>query len=317
MVSDAPNRRGGIQRLELIAYVGMIKILFMGNIRNLRRICTLGAVVTLVALLSLAAYISRARSFDNYASVPSRQRPSDWLSHVKVGIIGDSWVANRRLDEPLRQCLSAKGLNVEVVSSGHPGAQSRQIYRNLLADQTKPNSSKALLLDPYLDYLVVVAGANDTNGHIGRDFYAHHIVGIVKAAQDRAVQPIVVEVPEYGIECMPSSSVFSRYWHHLFRYLFDGGKVNVIEDYRSELLVRLRTLEKPVSVIPFSFVRDYASNTNYYANPLHLNQKGDAILASLIAEEVINLHYKAAQGKGASFFTQETNRISSAASFHN
>ncbi len=254
------------------------------NIRDMRRICALAAVVTLVALLGLAVYVFRERSFDDYGSVPRRQLPSDWLSHVKVGIIGDSWVAHRRLDEPLRQRLSEKGLNAEVVSSGHPGAQSRQIYRDLLADQTKPYSSKALLLDADLDYLAVVAGVNDTNGHIGRDFYAHHILGIIKAAQDRAVQPLVVEVPEYGIECMPSSSVFSRCWHHLFRYLFDGGKVDVIEDYRGELLARLRTLEKPVTVIKFSFVRDYASNTNYYTDPLHLNKQGDAVLASLIAE---------------------------------
>ena len=96
----------------------------MGNIRYMRRICALAAVVTLVALLGLATYVFRLRSFDDYASVPRRQLPSDWLSHVKVGIIGDSWVANRRLDEPLRQRLYEKGLNAEVVSSGHPGAQS-------------------------------------------------------------------------------------------------------------------------------------------------------------------------------------------------
>jgi len=87
----------------------------------------------------------------------------------------------------------------------------------------------------------------------------------------------------------------------------------VIEDYRGELLARLRTLEKPVTVIKFSFVRDYASNTNYYTDPLHLNKQGDAVLASLIAGEVIELHNKAIQRTGASRFAQETNRTSSAA----
>ena len=282
--------------------------------RHMRRACGFAAAVAVVAAVGVATYIYRESSFDDYVTVPERQLPLDWLSHLKVGIIGDSWVAGRKLDEPLRQRLSELGLQAEVVSSGHPGAKSRQIYRDLFADQAKPYSSKALLLDDDLDYPVVIAGVNDTAGHIGRDFYAHHIVGIIKDAQERAVQPVIVEVPEYGIESTPPDGALSWCKRSLFMYLFDGGKANVIDDYRRELLARLAKMPAPVTVIQFkTIIQDYASGVNYYANPSHLNQKGNSALASLIARELTELHNKTVQRTGASRSAQETNRTSSAA----
>ena len=261
--------------------------------RSVRRIFALGGVVMAGLLVGVAVYVVRERSFDVYRGIPARQLPADWNVRVKVGIIGDSWVAGGKLDEPLRRRLSEGGLEAEVVSSGHPGAKSREIYRDLLADPSRPNSGKALLMDEDLDYLVVIAGVNDTFGHIGRDFYAYHILGIIQAAQDRAVEPLVVEVPEYGIECTPASGVASWGKHLLYRYLFDGGKVNVIEDYRRELSTRLTALPTPVTVIRFgSFVRDHDSSSHVYADPSHLNPQGNAALASLIAGEVIELHRK-------------------------
>jgi lysophospholipase L1-like esterase len=280
----------------------------------MRRVCILAVAIAICALVCVSAYVFREHSFDDYRSVPSRQLPMDWFAHVKVGIIGDSWVAGKKLDDPLRQRLLDLGLNVEVVSSGHPGAKSRQLYRDLFADQTNPESSKALLLDDDLDYLVVIAGVNDTAGHIGRDFYAHHMLGIIQAAQERAVQPLVVEVPEYGIECPPPMGL-SWCKRLLFLYLFDGGKVDVIEDYRRELSAQLPKLAKPVTVIQFkSVARDYASSTNLYANPSHLNKQGNVALASLIAQEVIELHNKTVQRTGADRLTEEINRASPAGS---
>jgi hypothetical protein len=271
----------------------------------IRKCISLAVSICLAAMLCLGAYVYCAHSFDDYRIVPIRQTPSNWFTHVKVGIIGDSWVAGKKLDELLKNRLMEMGLNAEVVSSGHPGAKSRQIYRDLFADEGKLYSTKSLLLDDDLDYLVIIGGVNDTIGHIGPDNYAHHMLGIIKAAQERSVQPLVVEVPEYGIECTSAPSIITYCKRILFRYLFDGGKLNVIDDYRKELLLQITKLAYPVTVIHFNnVVRDYASSTNLYLNPSHLNQEGNSALASLIAGEVIELHNKTIQRTGGGRLAQ-------------
>ena len=260
---------------------------------SLRRLCVIIACVTLVSLFILAAYVFSQHSFQAYATIPTRQRPSNWSSHVKIGIIGDSWVEGKKLEVSVQQLLAAKGLNTEIVSMGHSGVKSRQLYRDLLAEPTTPYSSHSLLMDDDLDYLVIVAGVNDTASYIGKDFYAHHMLGIIKAAQDRGVETLCIEVPDYGIESLPFKDVLSWGKHLLFRYLYDGGKVNVIADYRRELLTRLATLSKPVTVISFNpNIWHYELKSNLYVNPSHLNQEGCDELSSLIADELSALHNK-------------------------
>lgn len=75
-------------------------------------------------------------------------------------------------------------------------------------------------MDNEIDYLVVVAGVNDTAGHIGKDFYAHHILAIAKAALDRSIIPVVIEVPEYCIEQTAADSVRSWAKRTIFRYIY-------------------------------------------------------------------------------------------------
>ena len=253
---------------------------------SLLRLCVITACVTLVALFIFAAYVYlNQRSFDAYASIAPCKRPSNPSSPVKIGIIGDSWAACIGLDGSVQQLLAAKGFDAEVVIMGHPGANSRQLYRDYLSGQ--------LLEENDFDYLVIVAGVNDTASYIGKDFYAHHMLGIIKAAQARGVKTLCIEVPDYGIDSLPFTSVSSWGKQLLFRYLFDGGKVNVIEDYRKELLAGLATLSKPVTVISFDpNIWHYELKSNLYVNPSHLNQEGCDELSSLIADALIKLYKK-------------------------
>ena len=253
---------------------------------SLRRLSAITACVTLVALFSFAAYVYlNQRSFDAYASISPCKRPSNPSSPVKIGIIGDSWAACIGLDGSVQQLLAAQGLDAEVVIMGHPGANSRQLYRDYLSGQ--------LLQENDFDYLVIVAGVNDTASYIGKDFYAHHMLGIINAAQARGVKTLCIEVPDYGIESLPFTDVLSWGKHLLFRYLHDGGKVNVIADYRKELSERLKNLPEPVPVISFDpNIWHYELKSNLYANPSHLNQAGCNELSSLIADELIASHKK-------------------------
>jgi hypothetical protein len=240
-----------------------------------------------------AAYISKDISLDQPQVIPRRSRPENWAEQIKVGVVGDSWVAGEKLDLAIEQSLLSYGLSADVISSGHPGAKSRQIYRNLLdRNRTTAYSSNSILMDEDLDFLVVIAGVNDTASHVGKDFYAHHMVCIVQASIARGITPVIVEVPEYGIELANATGLVSQLKQMLYRYLFDSGEVDVIARYRQALLERLDAASREqVIVVEFAPVAtDYAIATDLYADPSHLNKFGFDKLGHTIAETIRSKH---------------------------
>jgi hypothetical protein len=237
-------------------------------------------------------YIERNRSLDALPKFSQRSPPNNFEPSVKIGIIGDSWVAGKDMGQVVRNSLLTLGIPSDVVSSGHPGANSRQIFRDLISEGTEPYSSRNLLLDEGLDYLVVVAGVNDTAGHMGKDFYAHHILQIIRVAQLCGVYPLVLEVPEYGIEDVPGNGFFSSVKHTIYRLLFDGTKKDVISDYREALQKNIPfTIKKEMTLVSFDpFVQNYSEKKDLYANPSHLNKEGARQLEVYLAQEIAKTH---------------------------
>lgn len=245
-------------------------------------------VIAVVLCVLVSMYVANERCFESYADIPARIANADRL--LKVGIIGDSWVAGKKLDQPVKESLLKSSIVAVIISSGQPNAKSRQVYRNLFLPRWKRYSSNAILMDDEMDFLVVVvAGVNDTAGHIGMDFYAHHMVAIAQAALDRSIIPIIVEIPEYGIEDTPADSAVSWAKRLLFRIIFDRGKVNVIEDYRRQLRSAVAACPDghKITVLEFSLVAsDYTSQKELFANPAHLNKIGSNLLGELIARKI-------------------------------
>jgi hypothetical protein len=261
----------------------------------LRRIVLLGILsMGILCVIPTVIYIERDRSFDAPPNIAQRNTPEDWAAHVKIGLIGDSWIAGGKLDQAIRDAMLNAGVPAEVVSSGHPGAKSRQIYRDIHSDESKPFSSKKLFMDEDLDYLVVVAGVNDTAGHIGRDFYAYHMLCIIKAAQTLGIHPVILEVPEYGIEHTPAEGVMSFMKRLIYRAFFDGMQDNVISAYRESLQNQLTPkMLEDMTIVPFSpLVQNYSQSIDLYANPSHLNKKGCQKLGFLIAKNIVESHNK-------------------------
>ena len=262
---------------------------------TLRRIVLLGISVFLIfCVIPTVIYIQRDRSFDAPPQIAQRNTPKDWAAHVKIGIIGDSWVAGGKLDQAIRDVMLDSGVSAEIVSSGHPGARSRQIYQDMLSAESKPFSSQKLFMDEDLDYLVVIAGVNDTAGHIGQDYYAYHMLCIIKAAQIRGIHPVIVEVPEFGIEDAAETGFMSYMKHTIYRIVFDGRQVNVITAYREALKNQTTaTMLEDMTMVSFSpLVKDYSQSKNLYANPSHLNKIGYQQLGSLIAANIVEAHNK-------------------------
>ncbi len=275
----------------------------MRKYKLLKKALLVVAAAGLIGLILCALYIHNDTSLDSFKEVPARTTSSELPEQLKIGVIGDSWVAGQKLDRAVEQTVATSGFETVVLSSGHPGAKSRQIYRSLFLERGDEKSSNALFMDDDLDYLVVVAGVNDSVGHIGKTFYAHHMFLIVQTALARGIKPVIVEVPEYGIEDTPSVGFLSWGKRSIYLWLFDNGNVDVIREYRKALREKLQEsgIADKVLLVEFSPITDdYNTSKELYANPSHLNHDGYSKLGKLIAHSIEEWHNNAMQSDGNS-----------------
>ncbi len=198
----------------------------------------------------------------------------------KVAIFGDSWATSQKLTETVKNKLISSGFDIDVVNYYYPGAKSQQIYRHLISDR--------LLTDNNVNFIVVVAGVNDTICHVGKSVYVSHMLKIISAINTSKKHPLIVEIPEFGIE--EKESFLQAIKHGLFRYFFDHGKVDVISAYRNALLLALSNTQLKYSLIPFgSISSDYSVNKDIYCNAYHLNAKGDVLFGKAIGSSIVSL----------------------------
>lgn len=247
-------------------------------------------IIAMLVFFLGVMYILKDRSLDAFPNAEKRHEwPVGSSSNVNIGIVGDSWVSGEKLDKTLKDSLSSLGGMIEVVSSGHDGAKSRQIYRNLLSIS---RTSHGILMSKNLDYLVVVAGVNDTVGHIGREFYAHHMLAIIMLIQSKGVHPVIVEIPEYGVEDVPSNGFFSFAKRLIYHAVFDHMRHNVIKDYRQTLrdIIPIFVKKKMTLVSLDASILSYQDKKNLYSDTYHLNEKGLEQLGLLIAKSIEKTH---------------------------
>lgn len=211
---------------------------------------------------------------------------------IKVALIGDSWVAGKKLDSFLASYLRKGGWEPEIISFGQRGARSKIIYENLFKPNSEANSSQEVLFGEPFDICVVIAGVNDTSSYIGADFYAHHVSLIVDSLTKRGIFPFILEVPEFGIEKAESKNPVGFLRRHLMRIAYHAGKVDVINDYRETLNKTLgeKFQSDQYTIINFDTVStDYTANKNLYAqDSIHLSEEGRNLLALTIAHAINN-----------------------------
>ena len=140
----------------------MAQGIMMKKHKLLKKSLLLASAAGLIGLILCAVYIQNDTSLDSLQKVTAQTISSELPEQIKIGVIGDSWVAGQKLDRAIEQAVAASGFENAVSSSGHPGAKSRQIYRNLFLETATKNSSNAMFIDEDLDYLVIVAGVNDS-----------------------------------------------------------------------------------------------------------------------------------------------------------
>ena len=208
-----------------------------------------------------------------------------------IAMIGDSWISKSKFDEPLAAALGEIGLGgVPVRGIGQGGATSRKILRNLLSTEDSETASGVLLQDGLYQYCVVVAGVNDSAQHLGDDFYAHHVMEIVRILLAHDVTPVVVELPEYGIEDIREQRQGINWLKDVtLAALFDQNDLDVVSKYRAALRVALEDsgLMNEVELVSFEpVVADYHTEMALYQDAAHLNEEGRSIFADHVAAAI-------------------------------
>lgn len=258
--------------------------------RKVKIFSILSIVALSIGVILATTYIYKERRFftSNAESVKAATI-NDTSKHSSIGIIGDSWVADKKLETYIKKTYNNQGKQINVISSGHPGAKSKKILENLLStDASNVYSSNNILIDKNIKYVIVIAGVNDTAGHIGSDFYAHHMVEIIKTLNEHDKTALILEVPEYGIE--EPEAFKSSLKHNLYKLLFDQNKTDVIKEYRNSLNNSLEVSNLDFKIIPFDpVITDYYKQNNLYQDQFHLNEEGKQLLGTYIGEYLLSL----------------------------
>ena len=244
-----------------------------------------GSLIILVIVSSL--YVIEKFSCSKELHFYSISVPED--TTLTIGIIGDSWVAGKKLDSILHYELLGRGYGNKVLSSGQAGAKSKLVYQNLFEEENG-NSSK-YIIENRPDYCILIAGVNDATVHVGRRYYSHHIILIIKTLLHYNIKPVVVSCPEFGIkETIENMKFLKRNRIIITSYFNNKGEIDNIKAYRNSLneLLESEYLRDSIMLIDFDNVCiDYINCQELYANPSHLNSKGVEKLVRLVVDELV------------------------------
>jgi lysophospholipase L1-like esterase len=217
-------------------------------------------------------------------------------SHLKIGIIGDSWASGRKIDTLLASHLYERKVFGKIYSSGHPGAKSKLIYQNIYQFGNE-NISSQFLIKKQPNYCLVLAGVNDIQGEIGQLFYAHHLVLIIRTLIQHNIKPIVLTIPRIGIdENSKEPNVIKKSRNKLFRSLFVKKSNDLFFSYNQTLkdsLIKRELFNEVIFLKSDSLHLDYVNYPNYFkVDAIHLSDLGDSILSKAVADIVIDNYKK-------------------------
>lgn len=211
---------------------------------------------------------------------------------LQIYIIGDSWVNRQNLDSLLYKDLSDRGIQSEIYSSGNPGAKTKNIYENLFKNEEENFSSKKIIKKKP-DYCIIIAGVNDAATHVGTNFYAQHMMMIIKTLIHYNIKPVVVSLPEFGIEeDFKNKNILSKISNRGGELILNGGTPFRIQDYRNSLIEKLKSsgLDKKVTILNFDEVTtDFNKDRKLFSDPLHLNKQGYQKFSRFLANGILKL----------------------------
>lgn len=191
---------------------------------------------------------------------------------LTIGIIGDSWVSKGKLEAPLKEALESKGIKADVISWGHGGFKSKQIY-NSLFDEAR------FVIESCPDYVIVIAGVNDSLSMLGEGYYVSNLQEIVAFLKHYGITPVVLELPAFDlIEGQDAANPLGRLRTLGMAWINGTYDRDNIDGYRKALEGKLDAI-----VVDFDSVAT-AYTPDLYKDFTHLNGKGNRKMM----DEVVN-----------------------------
>jgi hypothetical protein len=254
----------------------------------MKKIRIIGTGVIAIILFTFSWYLIDRFSYSKVKPFYAVKMAND--TTLTIGIIGDSWVAGGRLDSLLHHGLLEKGFRNQILSSGHPGAKSKLIYKNLFKEGTNEHSSK-FIIENRPDFCIVIAGVNDAAGQVGANFYSHHILLIINTLLHYNIKPIILKLPEFGImEATNEMGFIKSKRNKIYATFTNSGEIDNIKTYRKALDKELESENLKDSIIQIDFdivCGKYNQCLELYNGPIHLSKKGNEKLGQIITVELI------------------------------
>jgi lysophospholipase L1-like esterase len=241
-------------------------------------------IICVTLLVFVVIYINSKVSYSEEYSEELQQGLS--TSVTTIAIMGDSWVAGNKLDSMIQKQLTEQGIQNKILSFGHPGGTTKDLYKDLCG-------KGAYMFTPVIttnpDYCIIIAGVNDAASKVGADFYSYHMLLIIKTLLKYDIKPIIVSLPEFGIEeTFYNMDLIRKIRTGLIAVIKNKGEINCIATYRKTLFSDLGGLKNRIAIIDFDKVcSDYSTNKVLYDNPSHLSTAGRKKLVKEISKAII------------------------------
>ena len=203
----------------------------------------------------------------------------------RIGVIGDSWVADGRFDPFLATACSEINLPVKIFSNGIKGADSKRVRKELIGKQPGSNQPSGILSVPEIRTIIVVAGVNDVLEHRGAAYYADNIFSIARLLSGMGITTLILEIPRFGLNVEPRLSRVEFLRRRIRRWLKEKSSDDQIGCYRLKLRNELEKnrLGGVLLINPDTVIPDYRVSSSLYSNPYHLNEEGNRLLAAVVA----------------------------------
>ena len=152
---------------------------------------------------------------------------------------------------------------------------------------------KKILQNFGYDYCIVSAGINDANKKMSFNYYRNSIDLIIRFLLSNHVHPIILEIPDYNIFKTYSWQRRDRKLLYRISMIINQVPLDCKQIFRNKLKESFhnKNYQEKVSLIRYkSWNKNYDKdlNTLYRIDGIHLNNYGNSILDSVIAEEIIS-----------------------------
>ena len=209
---------------------------------------------------------------------------------IRIAYIGDSWAFGHQFHQcKIKELLENKLQRPAIVSSyGIEGLTSKEIYLALF----KSDSFKHFMEKGY-DFCFLSAGINDTYKKMSTPYYKESIYCIIQFLLANHIHPLIQEIPDYNIQRAFERQTTKKKLIRRVSMVVNGTKLDCKQQFRDALneLIKAKEYQNKVTVIRYkSWNNNYEKDLRelYIEDQMHLNDKGYAVLDSVIANEIIN-----------------------------